>query len=167
MSENAGTLNAERQQLNAERARFESEKREFAESAKKDEPKKTNPNDKWIFESAGHAEIGVCIKPTTQQSIPDGLGGVAYVRPVKAVYLAFKANGRAVIDESFAKQVGHPKEILAEWAIGQPQCGSHYFLVHSPDKSMSEEDLVATEKAMKPKVRGRKQRKGVRTIGGK
>lgn len=160
-------------ELKAEREAFEAEKEEAAEKineAKAEQELADKRPQKWIFESAGRKIVGVVIKPTTYQGVPDGRGSIAFMKTIKAVYLQFNVNGRAVVDEAFAKRNGYPASavaVIAQWVIEQPFFGRRYFLIHSPDMTLSVEELKKLEEDTKPKRTGPKQQTGVRTTGGK
>lgn len=104
----------------------------------------------WVYKSNGRVDFGLVIKPTTKLGMQDGFGNFSHSIVSPAVYLKFN-NGVAVIDEAFAKRVGHPVEILAEWANKQPQIGGQYFLVQSPDMSLTKVEIDKIEKEIKAK----------------
>ena len=118
----------------------------------------------WIYKSNGGAEISVVIKPTTKVGVPDGFGGFSHMTTSKPVYLRF-IGGTAVINEAFAKKVGHSVEVLAEWANNQPQIGGTYFLAQSPDMSLSKEEVDKIEGEAQQKLKAKsKVLQGTRAI---
>lgn len=119
---------------------------------------------KWVYKS--NWDFTLVIKPTTKTGVPDGQGGLSHVITVRAVKVPF-VNCTLVVNEAMAKRFGYPVETLVKWIEMQHTFGKHYFLVQSPNMSLTKEEVEVMEEEIKVARRGHppKVSQGARSTG--
>ena len=114
---------------------------------------------KWVYVTLDGADCKLNILPSSITAIRDGGGTVLQMKKVPAINVIFN-NGKAVIDEFFAKSVAHKlqakvtPETVVEWIESQWSFGKQFICVQSPDKSMTAEELKKLKDADKAKKKG-------------
>ena len=125
------------------------------------ETAKVEKKQRWVYKAL--RDSGLIIKKTTREFIRDGGGGAidSLTHPPIKVHFPGKL---LVVDENMGKRFNLEPEIIAKMVEAQNGFKRWYWCIESPGKVMTNDEVVAVEKALAEKDAAAK--KGPKVVKG-
>ena len=116
---------------------------------------------KWVYKSNWDFTLGV--KPSQRKVVADAYGN-NMMHTEKPVRVRF-TNGFLVVNEALAKNVGLPIDTLVNWIEMTNDFGRRFWLIQSPTKVATVDEVKKIEEAVKARPKMPKVKHGSRTTG--
>ena len=103
----------------------------------------------WIYRASWDHTL--VVKPTTRKLVSDKFGNshTYSEKPIKLVFL----DKKLVINEALAKRHDLPLETLVDWVEKCSSFGGRFFLVSSPDKPATKDEMKKVDDKLKSKAK--------------